>query len=384
VPDASLEPITLKITDLARAGAGVAREESGRVVFVPYTAPGDVVRARIVGYDKRYAQAELVEILESSVVRVTPPCPAFTRCGGCSWQHIPYELQWQTKVRGVRQALSRVKLTCVVEIEELPAQQIWNYRNRVQLRGEGRNLGFYAAGSHTVVPLDRCEIARSEINQVWAATRDEGIQKSPIQPYKVEVEILDSGEIRKTWNSRHAASGFRQVHDEQNARLQSWVADALLNQKVGLTLPKGEPHLLHLLDLFGGAGNLSLPLAAHFGEIHCVDVTAPIGASGATNLKFHRSAVVPWLRKFKGEGRSFSAILDPPREGLAQEFDEIATTLERLKVTDLVAVGCDADSWVRDLSRFVRRGWTLERIAMVDLFPQTPHVESIALLRNAP
>src|SRR4051812_46602980 len=95
----------LRITDLSRGGAGVSRDPSGRVVFVPYSAPGDLVRVRIVEAEKRYAQGEILEILEPSVERQVPPCPVFGKCGGCQWQHLPYSLQWSTKSKGLLHAL---------------------------------------------------------------------------------------------------------------------------------------------------------------------------------------------------------------------------------------------------------------------------------------
>ncbi|MCM2277717.1 MAG: TRAM domain-containing protein [Oligoflexia bacterium] len=364
------EILILQVTDLARGGAGVAREESGRVVFIPFTAPGDRVRARIVEADKRYAQAELLEVLEPSPARVTPKCPAFRRCGGCQWQHLPYELQWQTKARGAKHALARVGVALPALFEEFPAGQVWEYRNRVQLRGFKNELGFYAARSHQIVPLDRCDIARPEINEAWSALRHEGAALA--KPYKVEVEVLPDGSTRHAWNARHAAAGFRQVHDAQNEKLR---------ETVGRTLRGGV-----LLDLFGGAGNLSLPIADRFSEVHCVDLSVPRTRPEGTpaNYHFHASPVARWLardqdRNWAATGE-VSAILDPPREGLGGDFNGIADSLSRIGARRLVLVGCDPDAWARDVSRFLGRAWRLEACAVLDLFPQTPHVESVAIL----
>ncbi len=386
------EILTLEITDLSRGGAGVARDPDGRVVFVPYSAPGDQLRVRVLEGEKRYAQGELLEILRPSAIRQATPCPAFGRCGGCQWQHIPYEIQWRTKAAGVRHALQRTQVELPASFDELPAEKIWEYRNRIQLRGFKDRIGFYAPRSHEVIAIERCEIARPEINAAIAQTKEEGARRP--RPYKVEVEVLASGELRKTWNASHAAAGFRQIHDEQNEKLKKWVAAAIT--------PGGD-----LLDLFGGSGNLSLELAASMRSIDCVDVSAPAQAPEGTpaNYRFHREATLAWLARqtestspgtdltATGKGadeatgaatRSVcrSAILDPPREGLAQEFSEIAAHLERLGVNELVAVGCDPDAWARDISRFARRGWRLERAAALDFFPQTPHVESVGLLRR--
>jgi 23S rRNA (uracil1939-C5)-methyltransferase len=376
-----VQPIlTLTIHDLARGGAGVARDAEGRVVFVPFTAPGDVVSVRIIESKKNYAQGELLEILTPAPLRQTPPCPVFGRCGGCQWQHLPYELQFKTKFEGALQALARVGVPRPHRVDGLHADRIWEYRNRVQLRGHKDELGFLAAGSNTRVPVDRCAIARPEINAVWSEIREEG-RKLEL-PYKVEVEVLGDGSIRKSWNAKHAAQGFRQVHDEQNDKLRKWVAESLI---------PGLP----VLDLYGGAGNLSLGLGALASEVDCVDIGSPTGdqaqatarswRGSPASFRFHRQPVVPWIVKKvsesrKGKAAPISVILDPPREGLDADFQVVAESIETLGARDILAVGCDADSWARDVARFVKRGWVLERAAVLDLFPQTPHVESLARL----
>jgi tRNA/tmRNA/rRNA uracil-C5-methylase (TrmA/RlmC/RlmD family) len=357
----------LEITDLSRGGAGVARDDTGRVVFVPFTAPGDRVLVKISGSKKNYAQGELVEVLRPSPSRVKPPCPVFGRCGGCQWQHLPYDLQWKTKVAGAGHALARANVA-VPAFEELPAERIWEYRNRVQARGEGDLLGFLEPGSQRLVPVERCWIARPEINAAWAETKREGARRTG--RYKVEIEVLPDGAVRKSWNSGHAAGGFRQVHDEQNEKLRGWVGGALT---------KGR----RLFDLFGGDGNLSLPIAREMTAVECVDTGSPreAPAGAPAGFRFDRSSVLPWLLR-QSVARPTSVILDPPREGLGDGFAEIASSLERLGADELVAVGCDPDAWARDVSRFLKRGWRLERAAALDLFPQTPHVESLALLRR--
>lgn len=371
--------VVLRVSDLARGGAGVSKDESGRVVFIPFTAPGDLVRVRIIEVHKRYAHAELLEVLEASAKRQTPPCPAFGVCGGCQWQHLSYDLQWETKFKGVLQTLSRAKVPVPELCDQIPAERIWEYRNRIQLHGESAKkqggekdvLGFFKAKSRELVPLNRCDIARPELNQIWEEVRAEGRLRTG-STYKVEVEVTPAGEILKAWDLPHAASGFRQVHDEQNEKLQNWISQAL------------QPSDL-LFDLFGGSGNLSLPLASKMKEIHCIDLSAPAQreTSHPNHIHFHQESVVKWLLKRAKKPRSHtqaSAILDPPREGLGASFSEIASGLEKLGVKEIVAVGCDADAWARDLGQWVSRGWKLQRMAVIDLFPQTTHVESIGLI----
>ncbi len=373
------DTLTLQITDLARSGAGVARDPDGRVIFVPKTAPGDQVTARIRFQDKRYAEAELIEILTPSPQRITPPCPVFDRCGGCEWQHLDYAYQWKIKSQGVRHALERVEIdpTTVPHWDELPAEQIWNYRNRIQLRGEGNQIGFFAPRSHTLIPIEECKIARPEINEQISRLREEGSQKP--REYKVEIEVLPNHKTRATWNSRHGAAGFRQIHDEQNAKLQKWIATHIQPADI-------------LYDLYGGSGNLSLALASCFQQVHCVDVGSPAIRPEGTpdNLRFHRAPILPWLMHHLNTQKkpgtptvsSATAILDPPREGLGTpgDFQKIEKDLRALHVTQVIAVGCDPDSWARDLSRWLKKSWQLQRIAVLDFFPQTHHVEAAAVL----
>ncbi len=369
------------VEDLSRGGSGVLRS-NGRVVFVPFTAPGDQLRVRILSLQKRWAEGEVVEILSPSSNRIAPRCPLFGLCGGCQWQHLPYSLQWQTKISGARHALERVGVSPAhSEWREYPAQQIWEYRNRIQLRGAGQEIGFYEGGSRRRVAIERCDIARPELNSVLADVRARGAEQSlkSAGEYKVEIEVMPDGQVRESWNARHAAGGFRQVHDEQNECLKAAVKDLLSGES-------GFDSRDALLDLYGGAGNLSLGLASDFASIDCVDTGSPARAPVGTppNFRFHRSPVLPWIKRLKSspisEGGVLRVILDPPRTGFGEDAADLVDGLRRLDARVIVAVGCDADSWARDVARLVRGGWSLDRAGALDLFPQTPHVEALARL----
>ena len=377
-------PITLdlKISDLSRSGSGVGRDEVGRAVFVPFTAPGDVVRVRLLKQKRQFAEATVLEIIDASPLRITPRCDVFSQCGGCQWQHIPYELQWQTKLNGVRESLRLAKIEVPPVWEEFPAQQIWGYRNRIQLRGKAGALGFFARQSNTLVPIQRCEIAQPALNQALAAKRQEALQFN--KPYKLELSLTQDGAVQSSWNQVHAADGFRQVNDEQNAKLQAWIVAVVdtLGRK-------------HLYDLYGGSGNLSLPLVNRMQEIHCIDLSINIPETERQQLPdyfhFHPAKVLPWLQQsvkekqrpsVKPDHQPWLAICDPPRAGLGNEAREVMGALEHLNVDSVIFVGCKADSWSRDLAQFIAQGWALRQVAVFDFFPQTAHVESVALLQR--
>ena len=374
----------IKITDLSRNGAGVGRDEKGRVVFVPFTAPDDRVKVRYVKVKPNYAQAELLEVIEPSPLRVTPRCPVFGRCGGCQWQHVPYEHQWRVKSAGVREALRLANVETPTQWQEFPAQHIWNYRNRVQLRGRGADLGFYEQGSHRLVPIQECAIVREEINRLLPDIRQRDLQQPTT--YKVELSLSADGAVQNHWNQAHGAAGFRQVNDEQNVKLQHWIKSSL---KPGAGV----------LDLFGGSGNLSLELMGLASEIHCVDLNAQRHGNNAddgtqtqcaqTQRHFHASAVLPWLKRrvrdtLRGivspRDKNWVAIIDPPRGALGEELDDIAQCLGQLAVNSLIFVGCKTDPWARDIARLLQMGWSFDAAAVFDFFPQTHHVESVALL----
>jgi tRNA/tmRNA/rRNA uracil-C5-methylase (TrmA/RlmC/RlmD family) len=312
-----------------------------------------------------------VEVLRPSPDRVNPPCPAFGRCGGCEWQHLPYHAQWKTKKEGVRHALSRVEVgTAHLLLEELPAEQVWEYRNRIQLRGFRDELGFYERGSKKLVAIEKCHIARPELNVWLEDVKAEGRRKP--REYKAELEVFPDGVVTLSWNARHSSQGFRQVHDAQNEKLRAWVALQLNGAPV-------------LLDLYGGSGNLSLGLAERFGEIHCVDVSAPQEKTESMPASFfpHRSAVLPWLKaeaeKLKA-AKKIDIILDPPREGLGPDLAPIVEILKSLPVGKILLIGCDVDSWARAVARFLRHGWKLSALGALDFFPQTHHVEALGVL----
>jgi 23S rRNA (uracil1939-C5)-methyltransferase len=371
VTEAARTPVEVEIHDLARGGAGVGRLPSGIVVFVPYTAPGDRVRVELVEVRKTYAHGKLLEILTPSPVRVNAPCPAFGRCGGCSWQHLPYTLQFETKLKGLSTALRRAGIDPDgIPLDALPASEPYHYRNRIQIRGnpEQKTAGFLESGSHRIVPIDQCTIAEPKLNKALPAFLEEGFRRFN-SPFKLELSLTDTGEVRSSWNERHGALGFRQINHAQNVKLREWVADQV-----------GRGDLL--LDLYGGDGNLSRPLKGRFKSIVCVDLGAPETGEGTEEgIRFVRKDVRTFFREPDplGSPTDLSVILDPPREGISEGFASLHSFLSELPLKRLVLVGCDVDSFVRDSLAFSRSGYRLERLGALDLFPQTPHLESLAL-----
>ncbi len=368
-----MEEFKIKINDLSRGGSGVARLESGEVVFVPFTAPGDTVRVKILERKKNYSQGELLEVIEASANREKPPCPHFTRCGGCNWQHLPYSLQFETKKKGLIHALGRAGIeTSGIPLDELPSESPYHYRNRIQLHGSAdrQELGFFRPGSKEIVDLNACAIADSRINDAIPSLRAQGFREFT-QDFKLEIDLSPEGEVRSAWNRKNAAFGFRQVNDQQNLKLKEWI------------LRHSRPAEL-LFDLYGGDGNLSVGLADRYQEVECTDLFTPKSRPPTLPEHYHyaRMDIEKWTRTPLHEariGKSTSVIADPPREGMNRLINPILDKISDQKLESFILIGCEVDAFTRDTRNLIKRGFRLERLGVLDLFPQTPHVESLAL-----
>src|SRR5438876_11771529 len=163
--------VDLKIQDVAFGGKGVGRE-NGKAVFVPYTIEGETVSAEIVREKKQFAEAELVDVKESSLDRITPGCSYFGRCGGCAYQHIAYEHQLATKWRQVRDVLQRIgKLKDVPMRPIIPSSEQYGYRNRITVHAQDGVIGFFRRDLHRLIDVERCPISRDDVNRALAVLR---------------------------------------------------------------------------------------------------------------------------------------------------------------------------------------------------------------------
>src|SRR5881396_4047271 len=163
--------VDLKIEDIAFGGKGVAREH-GKAVFVSYTMEDELVSAEIVREKKQFAEAELLEVKESSPNRVAPQCPYFGRCGGCAYQHIDYQLQLAIKWRQVRDALQRIgKLKDVPMRPIVPSPRQYAYRDRITVHAQDGVIGFFRRDSHRLIDIENCPISQEEVNRALADLR---------------------------------------------------------------------------------------------------------------------------------------------------------------------------------------------------------------------
>jgi 23S rRNA (uracil1939-C5)-methyltransferase len=358
----------IRIEDLSAAGAGVGKDPSGRVVFIPLTVTGDEVTYRVRKAKKNFAEAELDEILTKSSHRVEARCPVFGRCGGCDWQHVDYNLQWAAKQNGICTALGRNKIESYPEMELFPADSLYRYRSRIQLKIKEGKLGYFAKQSHELVEINKCDIACDEINQTIEKISAKVLDKKDSDvSTDLELTMGEEGVI-EDWGGKMSKRNFIQINPEQNLKLKNWVKKNIQNT--------GD-----LFDLYGGDGNLSEAFFLNERKIEIVDqatLRTKKFKSFPSTVSYTKSSVFEWLAKtpLKAE----SAILDPPRHGMGENREAQIKDLKRVGVKEVVLVGCDVNSWAKDLAAFVSLGWKIESMAAFDFFPQTTKVEAAARL----
>jgi 23S rRNA (uracil1939-C5)-methyltransferase len=386
---------------LAYGGDGIARH-NGLAIFIPFAAPGERLRVHIIERRKNFARAVIEEILEPSQARRAAPCQHFGDCGGCQLQHLSYESQLEAKAGFVRDALKRVgKIEWPQEIEVLHAAE-FGYRSRAQVRiepfnpqnPESRLIGFNRTGSHSICDVSSCPVlvpelesqlqslrsfinhsGRSKIDDltdVEIASGDEGIAFEP------ELAGLPGGNLeRRVKESVYcfSPSTFFQV----NALLLEALVDKAITEHTGSLA----------IDLYAGVGLFTLQLARRFGKVMGVEsdrkaayfARENISANNLMNVKFYNARVELWLKEYAARRKAPSpdlVLLDPPRAGAAEAVAQIA----ELKPQRISYVSCDPTTLARDLRKLLDSGYELEGVTAIDLFPQTYHVETVALLKR--
>jgi 23S rRNA (uracil1939-C5)-methyltransferase len=385
---------TLEITSLAAGGEGIAREPSGRVLFVRGGVPGDLVRVRIAEAHKRFARAEIAELVRASKARVAPPCAVHGECGGCGWQQIDYETQLAAKRAILCDALSRIggvqleTLEAPVEVARSP--QPYGTRSRARLLFRNGRVGYRRARSHALVATSECPIlapplARALAQIAASPPRGEG---------ELDLACGDDGAVSVSGarlpgfaqrdislaapGGRVGVSprGFFQAH----ATLRGALADAVL---------AGAGEGGRLLELHAGAGFFTLGLAARFREVVAVesapraasDLRANLARAGRGGVRVLEMRAARALASREVQGFAPEAIvLDPPRTGIGEGE---ARALAGLRARRVVYVSCDPVTLARDLRVLIAAGYRLARCDGFDLFPQTPHVEALAVLTRA-
>jgi len=409
------ESFDMNLFAMAHGGDAIGRHE-GRVVFVPYTMPGERVRVEIVEDHKRYARGRLLEVVEPAPARVNPPCPYFGdgKCGGCQFQHIAYPTQVQIKGRVVADQLQRIgKFDDPPVLEPIPDENGWEYRNRALFRTTELGYpGFLSAGSEDVYPVDDCLIVHPLLSQLYRSLhmKHPDIEKMELrvgtatgdlmvvlqtydeEPPSLEVDFpLSIVQVRHDTTPtplvgldyltevvcgrefRISATSFFQVNSEQAGQLVDLILDALALEGDEI-----------VLDAYCGVGLFTTFIAERASLVIGIEINpdavddAVHNLADAENVTLLEGQVEHALSEI--EEQIDAVVLDPPRGGVEKEaLDALADQAPEC----IVYVSCDPATFARDARRLVRKGYTLDWVQPVDLFPQTYHVETVSLLTRA-
>ena len=392
------------IEKLVYGGEGLARI-NGRVVLAPFVLPGERAAVETIAEKPGLLRTRLIEVRESAPERVAAQCPYFGRCGGCHYQHATYTAQLALKQSILVETLERLgKITSPGEIRVI-AGEPWHYRNRSQFHIRGTELGYLEAHSNKLCPIDHCPISSPRINEVIGVFRE--MLNDPRWPRFVQSLEVFTNEIEVQVNVLEAerpvarrffewcaeripdlapgpldypAAGFMyRVSGDSFFQVNRFLVDAMVD--TAIEDAKGES----ALDLYAGVGLFSLPLARRFGKVTAVES----GTGAVLDLHFNaeragleigieQSRVDQYLSKLKAAPDFVLA--DPPRAGLGKDA---VRHLGRLEAPRITLVACDPATLARDLAGLIAAGYQLARVTLIDLFPQTFHIETVAQLERA-
>jgi 23S rRNA (uracil1939-C5)-methyltransferase len=396
---------------------------SGRAVFVLFGLPGERVRLRLTEEKRGFARGELVEVLEPSPHRIVPRCIHYGVCGGCHYQHLPYEEQLKAKTEILRDQLTRIGRIEHPPVRDIvPSPSPWNYRNHVQfhLTDEGK-LGYMTAKTPRVFAISECHLLEGAIDTLWPQLEFEPgmdiervsirsgadeelllvLESDSPEPPELEIEagisvaqVFEENAVVIAGNDhvtlrvldrdvRVSAASFFQVNTA--------MGEKLVERRVE-QLPT--PQSATLLDIYCGAGLFSAFLAPKFERVVGIESSPSACEDFAYNLDEFENVelyeglaedVLPALAGRIGRDsipdgdNPTYVVVDPPRAGLDKRVvDELLSLGPQL----IVYVSCDPSTLARDAARLIQGGYRLRQVTPFDLFPQTFHIESISIFER--
>lgn len=395
------EELTLDITDLTNQGDGVAkltdplRQLENYVIFVPFTAPGDKIIARIIHNAKNVSRAELVEILTPSPSRTEPLCPHFTHCGGCQYQHLSYPAQLQHKTQQITQLLQRLAGAQHPVNPTIPSPRPFHYRSKLTphfrkpYNGKISEIGFHHHNSKQLIDIDFCHLALPEINEALPALKCSVRQAG--KRYKTDETLLiraASGDIATDpstaitehigeLNLHFLAGDFFQNNPYL---LPDFVAYAAQQAK------PDSPQQQHLIDAYCGSGLFALSLAKHFEQVTGIEISETATDWARQNARLNHlentqfisaCAEAIFTKIDTSHAQTFTVLIDPPRRGCSPDF---LSQLIEFAPVKIVYISCEPATQMRDLSTLLDNGYAICDVQPFDLFPQTRHLECIITL----
>lgn len=405
--------ISLEIDSIAAGGDGVGRS-NGLVVFVPRTAPGELVTARISGRGS-FARGNLRTVSRPSDERVDPPCPHYTvdRCGGCQIQHMSYQSQLRAKHRIVRDAIERIGKRRLQNFEVRESPSEWRYRSKLTLAMQRSDDGEWIAGLHPydnparVFALDDCPITNLSVVETWHEILAQSEYFPTVPALRGSVRVTGDGPVfvmmgGARWTRAHELfaavprlaamwwenddGGRRLVGDRRPQRsLQPPAASfSQVNPEVAVSLRK---HVMatvskhspdKIVDAYSGLGETAIAFAKDGARVTAIELDGDAARWCALRLPHGSSSRRARVEEaLPGALPADAVVMNPPRAGVDPRVTELLQqTRPRPRV--IVYVSCNPATLARDISRLP--GYGIASIVAFDMFPQTAHVETVCEL----
>ncbi len=432
-----MKQFDLRIEKMAFGGEGLAREPSGKVVFVPYTLPGELVRVGIFEEYKDYARGMVLEIIEASPHRLTPPCRYYGVCGGCQFQHATYEEELRIKEAVLRDLFFRQGYKIELPLRGIiPSGEIYHYRNRLRLHVENQvlKMGFVKKGTHEVLKIEECLLGEKILNDLlrelyvspaWINLAQYckriKLESSPLEgkttllfwsslpPLREDLEKLYNltglKSIFYLVRGARPVGPFPETSAQAGRRLFSAWGDLIyyispgvftqtnweINLKIMSKILELSQGAEQILDLHCGMGNFLLPLVKELPlakEFSGVDTDIRAIEDGLYTaeknrldgrLELRRLSALEALYEAIQSGKKYDLVLlDPPRGGCK----ELVRHLPEVARDKLIYLSCDAPTLVRDVNLLEKVGFNLLELYLFDMFPRTYHFEVLAHLQR--
>ena len=430
----------LTIEKLIYGGDGLARngaaKERAKTVFIPYVLPGERVDAAVIEERPGFSRARLQNVLQPSPSRTQPPCPYFGSCGGCHYQHIVYEEQLLLKSEILRESLHRTaKLNLDFTIQTHASPPL-HYRNRTRFHIRTTPkfaIGYFRHGSHELLPVCECPISSPLINrtltQLWSAGENgelpsevdeiELFADAADESVMLELSLRSDGRSRSDFKTfaTHLTARMPEIqgisaYSKKESRGRIPIIDReVLSGEGSMKYCVGEeayrvsagaffqtnryllPRMIELavgerrgklaLDLYSGVGLFAVPLARRFERVIAVE-SSPISANDLRanvpgNVKVSSQSTEAYLTSAAGTVKPEFIVVDPPRAGLGAT---VCAQISKLNAQEIVYVSCDPATLARDLKQLTSAGWRISAMHLIDLFPQTFHIESVTVLQR--
>ncbi|MDW7971893.1 MAG: 23S rRNA (uracil(1939)-C(5))-methyltransferase RlmD [Thermodesulfovibrio sp.] len=386
-----MNEIEVTLTGIAHLGEAIGKY-NGKVVFIPYAIPGETVRAKIVKDEGDYLRAEIIEIIEPSFFRENPPCKLFGICGGCSFQHIAYSYQTKLKEIVVMEQLKRIG---GVENPEdltnltLKAENPYNYRNRADFSINRKNLlGFKIRGTHKFLHVEYCHIMHDEINKILSILQGKtpkrktqnitiryGINTGSwiIQP-EMDTEDIETGQ--KFYNEKLLGYEFT-ISAPSFFQVNTYQAEKMI-QTVLNYITKDDKTVI---DAYAGVGTFTVFLAQKAEHVIAIEESRSAYKDAQINLKDFDNITYLCEKTeqalFRQDINADTIVVDPPRIGCMKE---VLQAIAEKNIRKVIYVSCEPSTLARDIKYLREKGYKLREIQPIDMFPQTYHIENVALI----